>query len=66
MKLMNFTSGFRQAIVLVSGVYVPTTAMVLRKEYNVGWFKCFETIIFCFGVAIFDLVSDVEAILHIS
>ena len=38
-----------------------------RMGYNVGWFKwslfrIFEIISFCFVVAIFDLVHDVEAI----
>ena len=39
----------------------------IYKAYNVGWFKwsffrIFEINIFCFVVAIFDLVHNVEAI----
>ena len=41
------------------------------KGYSVGWFydhlffRIFEIICFCFVVAIFDLVHDVETIFHL-
>ena len=42
----------------------------LPLGYNVGWFewsifRIFNIIIFCFAVAMCDLVHDVEAIFHI-
>ena len=39
---------------------------VQRRMISVDFFRIFEIIIFCFVVAIYDLVQDVETIFYLS
>ena len=49
-----------------SPLYLYGMNFLFFKGYNIGWFmwsfRIFELLFFCFVVAIFDLVHDVEAI----
>ena len=54
---------------LVTTVFLNFHTPYIFKGHKVGWFQClifsYFLFLFCFVVAIFDLVHDVEAVFHL-